>query len=77
MHFMVNFIFRFNTTGNFPRLFNERVPTQFKHLISQCGALTLASSQTPTHPLPCSSLPWDGEKAEGRGEDLWTEIMTV
>lgn len=50
---MVNYIFRIKPNDKFHKLllYNERVPTQLKYLISQDGGLALASCQTLTHPL--------------------------
>lgn len=41
-----------------------------------CVGLALATNQMPTQLLMHSTLPWDGEKTEGKWEDLWMEIMT-
>lgn len=37
-----------------------------QNCIFLCGGLTLASNQTPTHPLAQSPLMWDWEEIEGR-----------
>lgn len=40
---------------------------------TRCGGSTPANSQTPAQPLAPSPFPWDGDKIEGRQENLTSQ----